>query len=167
MNRYGNPNATRGYLAGNGIATHVLWSRDNLRVNKDKSGKRKFFCIRVFSSIKLRLTVMSTNFEYRERERQRIRESRRQTGEAQREKERQRTRARDKKQRRHFLLEEQHENFVVPVRKWEMLAATKVKISGSEKKWTTTRTTFVVVVQNNGKIMYKKLCCTCKVVVLC
>ena len=60
---------------------------------------------------------MSTNFEYRERERQTIRESRRQTGEAQREKERQRTRARDKKQRRHFLLEEQPENFVVPVRK--------------------------------------------------
>ena len=34
-----------------------------------------------------------------------------------------------------FLLEEQHENFVAVVRKWEMLAATKVKmISGSEKK---------------------------------
>ena len=99
---------------------------------------------------------MSTNSEYRERERQRKRESRRQTSEAQREKERQRTRARDKKQRRHFLLGEQHENFVAPVRKWEMVAPTKVKISGSEKNWTTTRTTFVVVVQNNGKIMYKK-----------
>ena len=34
-----------------------------------------------------------------------------------------------------FLLEEQDENFVAVVRKWEMLAATKVKmISGSEKK---------------------------------
>ena len=76
---------------------------------------------------------MSTNSEYRERERQRKRESRRQTSEAQREKERQRTRARDKKQRRHFLLGEQHENFVAPVRKWEMVAPTKVKISGSEK----------------------------------
>ena len=51
---------------------------------------------------------MSTNLEYRERERG----SRRQATEAQREKERPRARARDKKQRRHFWLEEQHENFV-------------------------------------------------------
>ena len=28
-------------LAGNQIATSVLWSRDNLRVNKDENGKRK------------------------------------------------------------------------------------------------------------------------------
>ena len=36
-----------------------------------------------------------------------------------------------------FLLEEQHENFVAAVTKWEMLAATnaiKGKMSGSEKK---------------------------------
>ena len=52
---------------------------------------------------------MSTNLEYRARERQRKRESRRQASEAQREKGRQRSRARDKKQRRHCLLEEQHE----------------------------------------------------------
>ena len=38
-----------------------------------------------------------------------------------------------KKQRRHFLLEEQRENFVAVMRKREMLAATKVKMSGSEK----------------------------------
>ena len=44
------------------------------------------FCIRVVQSIKLRLIVMSTNFEYRARERQRKRESRRQASEAQREK---------------------------------------------------------------------------------
>jgi len=37
--------------------------------------------------------------------------------EAQREKDRQRARARDKKQRRHFLLEEQHENFAAAERK--------------------------------------------------
>ena len=36
--------------------------------------------------------------------------------------------------RSHFLLEEQHENFVAAVRKWEMIAATKVKMSDSEKK---------------------------------
>ena len=48
-----------------------------------------------------------------------------------------------KKPRRHFLLEEQHENFVAAVRKWEMLASTKVKMNGSEKKKRTrTRTTF-------------------------
>ena len=34
---------------------------------------------------------------------------------------------------RTILLEEKHENFIVVVRKWEMLAATKVKISDSEK----------------------------------
>ena len=60
---------------------------------------------------------MSTNLEYRARERQRKRESGRQYSEAQREKERQGFRARDKKQRRHFLLEEQHENFVAAVTK--------------------------------------------------
>ena len=60
---------------------------------------------------------MSTNLEYRAGERQRKRESRRQASEAQREKGRQRSRARDKKQRRHFFLEEQHENFVVAVTK--------------------------------------------------
>ena len=73
------------------------------------------FCIRVVQSIKLGLIVTSTNLEYKARERQRKRESRRQVSEAQREKGRQRSRARDKKQtnkRRHFLLEEQHENFV-------------------------------------------------------
>ena len=40
-------------------------------------------------------------------------------------------------------MEEQHENFGVAGRKWEMLAA-KVKMSGIKKsKWTRTRTTFV------------------------
>ena len=55
---------------------------------------------------------MSTKLEYRARERQRKGESRRQASEAQRGKGRQRSRAGDKKQKRHFLLEEQHENFV-------------------------------------------------------
>ena len=49
-------------------------------------------------------------------------------------KERQRASTRDKEQRRHFLLEEQRENFVAAVRKWEMLAASEVKISGTDKK---------------------------------
>ena len=65
----------------------------------------------------LRSIVMSTNLECRAGERQRKRESRRQASEAQREKGRQRSRARDKKQRIHFLLEEQHENFVAAVTK--------------------------------------------------
>ena len=68
------------------------------------------------------------------KERQRKRESRGQASEVQREKERQRAKARDKKQRRHFSLEEQHENFVAAARKWEILAATRVKMNGSEKK---------------------------------
>ena len=45
-----------------------------------------------------------------------------------------RARARDKKQRRPISLEEEHENFIAAVRKWEMLAATQVKMSGSVKK---------------------------------
>ena len=70
---------------------------------------------------------MSTNLEYSKRE------SRRQASEAQREKERERVRARET-QETFFLLDEQHENFVAAVRKWEMLAATKLKMSGSDKK---------------------------------
>ena len=81
--------------------------------------------------------------------------------------------------RRHFLLEKQHENFEVAMRKSEMLAATKVKMSGSEKKSKQTKnkkhnnmydissikrvarnvlefSLHIVVVQNNGKEMYKK-----------
>ena len=60
---------------------------------------------------------MSTNLEYIERERQRKRESGRLASETQREIGRQGFRARDKKQRRHILLEEQHENFVAAVTK--------------------------------------------------
>ena len=60
---------------------------------------------------------MSTNLEYRARERQRKRERRRHANEAQR----------GRKQRRHFVFEEQHEN---------------------------------------GKEMYKKVFCTCKVAFL-
>ena len=64
----------------------------------------------------------------------------------------------------------------------KMLAATKVKMSGSEKtEWTEhkhflhktrkqeakhEKKFHVLVVQNNGKEMYKKVCCTCKVVSL-
>ena len=79
-----------------------------------------------------RVIVMSTNLEYRESERQGKGESRRQAGEAQQEKERQRARARDTKQRRRISLEEQHENFIPAVRKWEMLAASKVE---NEQQW--------------------------------
>ena len=59
---------------------------------------------------------MSTNLEYRARERQRKRESEWKAGEAQRGKGRQEFKARDKKQRRHFLLEEQHEHFLAAVK---------------------------------------------------
>ena len=40
--------------------------------------------------------------------------------------------------RREILLEEQPENIIAAVRTWEMLAATKVEMSGSEKKLTNT-----------------------------
>ena len=79
---------------------------------------------------------MFTNSEYgqRERERQRQRESKRQASEGQLEKERQRATARDKKQKRRISLEEKDENFIAAVRKWETIAAGKVKMSGSEKQ---------------------------------
>ena len=67
---------------------------------------------------------MPTNLEYKAREKERKRERRRQARGAQREKGRQRCRARDEKQRRHFFLEEQHENFVAAV---TMLAATNAR----------------------------------------
>ena len=71
---------------------------------------------------------MSTNLEYRERERQRKRESRRQASEAQREKGRQQGLEREIKNKVDiFLLEDQHENFVEAVTKWEMLAATNAR----------------------------------------
>ena len=70
---------------------------------------------------------MSTNLEYRAGERQRKRESSRQASKDQREKGRQRHRARDKNKGDIFLLEEQHENFVAAVTKWEMLAATNAR----------------------------------------
>ena len=47
---------------------------------------------------------------------------------------RERARASDWKKRRRISLEETHENFIGAVRKLEMLAATKVKMRGSEKK---------------------------------
>ena len=58
-----------------------------------------------------------------------------------------------------------------------MLAATMVKRSGSEKEANrniydissiklVTRKFHVVVVQNNGKEIYKKVCCRCKVLFL-
>ena len=78
------------------------------------------FCIRVVQRSKLRLIVMSTNFEYRARERQRKRESRRQASEAQREKN----------------LEEQHENFQCSGGEKMRNASShrcKVKMNGSEK----------------------------------
>ena len=126
---------------------------------------------------------MSTNLEYRERERQT--RGRRQASEAQREKEQQRASARDKKQRRRISLEKQHENFVAVVRKWEMLPVSKVKMCFCSKKkseqenkhqnflWAH-KTFSPQNVQpteevshcnnNNGKEMYKKERCTCKVV---
>ena len=72
---------------------------------------------------------MFTNLEYRAGEKQRKRERRLQASEAQREKGRQswRSKARDIKKGNIFLLEEQHENFLAAVTKWEMLVATNAR----------------------------------------
>ena len=71
-----------------------------------------------------------------EQEKNRKRESRRQAREAQREKDDRDLEREIKKQRRHFLLEEQHENVVAAVTKMRNASGQqcKVKKSGSEKK---------------------------------
>ena len=46
---------------------------------------------------------------------------------------RERVRASDCRQRRRISLQQKNENVIAAVRKWEMLAASKVKMSGSEK----------------------------------
>ena len=84
-------------LAGNRIATRVLWSSDSKESIKTKTKSGNCFCIRVrvYKELSVWLIVMSTNLESRERdlERQRKRKNRRQASEAQREKEPQRRRA--------------------------------------------------------------------------
>ena len=111
---------------------------------------------------------MSTNLRNRERERQRERENGWQTSEGRREKERQKARAREKK-RRHFLLEEQHENFVAVARKWKML--TKVKIRGRRKKVNKNTYDISSIKRVTRKFLTtkkctKKVCITCKVAIL-
>ena len=85
---------------------------------------------------------MSPNLKYRAGERQRKRESSRQASEAQREiKGRQRSRARYKKQRRHFFVGRTTWKFCSGGDKMRNASGhqCKVKMSGSEKKWTRTR----------------------------
>ena len=65
---------------------------------------------------------MSTNLEYREKNKMGNRPAKLKEKKSDRELE---------GKIRSYLLEEQHENFLVVVRKWEILAATKVKMS----KW--------------------------------
>ena len=89
---------------------------------------------------------------------------------------RERARTRDTKQRRRISLEQQHENYIAAGRRWEMLATSKVKMSGNGKKskkehkkqnilWAhatlsllkgvTQRKFHAVVTQNNGKEIEK------------
>ena len=125
-----------------------------------------------FLSIKLRLIIMSTNLEYRERGRQRKRESRA-TGQPSLT--RTGARARGKKTKGDIFCWRNEMKF------WSggMLAATRVKMSDSEKRVNKNtsdipsikRVTmkFLEASRNsraNGKKMYKKVCCTCKVAFL-
>ena len=73
--------------------------------------------------------------------------------------------SRDKKQqqqqqRRRISSEQKHNNFLESVRKQEILAATKVKMSGSEKTKDKQEHLFhVVVVQTCGTEIFHKVCC--------
>ena len=78
---------------------------------------RDCFCIHVVQSIKFRIIAMSTNLtieKAKDREKEKVgdRPAKLNKENSDRELERE-----IKKQRRHFLLEEKHENFVVAVRK--------------------------------------------------
>ena len=78
--------------------------------------------------------------EYREREKEKVDDRPAKLNEKKRDRE---LEGKKKAKETYFLEEEQHEKFVAVVRKWEMLADTKVKVNGSEKKRVTiTRTTF-------------------------
>ena len=68
-------------------------------------------------SIKLRLIIVSTNLEHRERERQKKRQVGDRPAKLNEKKSDRELEREIKKPRRHFLLEEQHENFVAAVRK--------------------------------------------------
>ena len=93
-----------GYFGGKAYGHPCLVKQSQLK-------SRKMFlypcCLKYFFK-KFKLIVMSTNLEYRERES-------RATG--QRSSMRKSSRAREKKQRRRFLLKEQHENCIAAVRK--------------------------------------------------
>ena len=58
INRYGNPNATRGYFGGKSHSHPRLVKQRQLKLNKDENGRRKLFLYQCF-------LVMSTNLEYR------------------------------------------------------------------------------------------------------
>ena len=124
---------------------------------------------------------MPTNLEYRARERQRSENERVGDRPAKlNEKKSDRDLERKiKKQRRHFLLEEQQKHFVAAVRKLQMLAAIKVKMSNSEKKWTRIHTYGISSIKRvtrkfpelsrcsrakqRQRNVFKKVCCTLKV----
>ena len=93
-NRYGNPNATQGFIwQENAWPPGLLERKNNNKV--------------VSSSTLFLMCTLTWN--------------------------RERVRVSDCKQRRRISLQEKHENVMAAVRKWEMLAASKVKMSGSEK----------------------------------
>ena len=112
-------------LAGNRIATRVLWSRDNWRVNKDENGERKL-CLSWSVSLlsKVYINCHVHKFGIYSKNKVGDRPTRLNEKKSDRELER---------KIRIYLLEEQHEIFLGAVRKWEILAATKVKMSEWKK----------------------------------
>ena len=143
--------------AGNRIATRRLVKQRQLKSQYKRKRRVEIVCVSMLSKTE---------------KRQRKRESRLRASEAQRDKGRQRSRARDKKKKwRNFFLEEQHQNFVAAVTRWEMLAATNKMQGENERQWKKVKestydifsikiasfwTFHFAVVQNNSKEMYKK-----------
>ena len=117
---------------------------------------------------------MSTNLEYRERERQRKRQNRAKLNEKKSYSEREKT-------KKTVFVGGTTWNFVAALRKWEMLAATRMKMSDSEKKsekehvrhflykthnQEVSRSFTLKACKTTAKKWTKKVCCTCKVAFL-
>ena len=103
-------------LAGNRIATRVT-TKESINT---KTENGNCFCIRVVESVKLRLNVMPTNLEHKakkDREKENVDGRPAKLNEKKSDRDLEREIKKKKKQRRHFLLEELHENFVAAVTK--------------------------------------------------
>ena len=104
VNRYGNPNATRGYFGRKSHSHPRLVKQRQLKSQWRRKRKAEIVSVPVLIMLN-RSIVFFTNLEYRAGERQRKRESTRQASTAQQEKGQQRSKARETKTKDIFFWE--------------------------------------------------------------